>query len=72
MSTTTSYRRHCPYTNEELLCRPLEHILEALSAKELAEALGMGHDAAWRIQQGRLPVTIFQEARIRAYLERLT
>ncbi|MBN1460998.1 MAG: hypothetical protein JXA57_15815 [Armatimonadetes bacterium] len=43
---------HRLYTNEELLCRPIEHVIEDLSCAELARAIGCSKDTAWHIKRG--------------------
>ncbi len=57
------------YSNTELLSRPLEHVLEELSAREIGEALGLGHDTGNQIQRGLRRLEPVEELRIRQYLE---
>lgn len=56
------------YTPAELASRPTEHILEALSCRELGAAVGVGYDAANRIKQGNRRLEAWEERRLRDWL----
>lgn len=56
------------YTNEELLHRPVEHILEDLSQKTLGEVWGMSHTQARERKRGAMRVTREQDERLREWL----
>ena len=56
------------YSNEELLYRPLEHVLEDLSCSELGRAIGMGRSRAWDMKCGRCELGPEQEQKLRAWL----
>ena len=57
------------YRNEELRYRPIEHVLEELSAREIGELLGLGHSVSNEIQRGLRRLEPIEELRIRQYLE---
>lgn len=45
------------YDAEELLTRPIEHVLEELSCTEVAQALGCARDTAWHLKRGDRELT---------------
>ena len=74
MSQTTTtrrrYTRHRYYQLQELRYCPIEHVLEALTCRELARALGCGKSAAWDLKRGAATCENQDTQRIRAWLDR--
>lgn len=56
--------RSRPYSNHELAYRPIEHQLEALTCRELARILGVGHTQAAKLKRGVIPLPPGSEDRI--------
>ena len=49
------HEKHCrslvPYDKEELLSRPIEHVLEVFDSKTLGQVWGISSDEAWKIKK---------------------
>lgn len=56
------------YTAEELVHRPIEHIVEALSCRDLSAGAGCGHTKAGLVRNGRAELTPLEEQRIYDWL----
>jgi hypothetical protein len=62
-------RRRRLYTNEELLFRPIEHILEEFTCRELAAIWGFSPSSADARKFGRYEVTREEDERLRKWLQ---
>jgi hypothetical protein len=72
MSRGAVNRKPAPYSYTELLYRPLEHVLEALSPEEIALATGVSQHRAHQLRRGSCGLTIPQEQAMRSYVEGLS
>lgn len=57
-----------PYSPEELLSRPIEHVLEGMSCRELATVIGCDRNSASLILRGERELEPWEAQRVREWL----